>query len=175
MVHGTNFGIHYIIQLNKEIDVYNDLLPICSDIRFMLDKLPNQRLCVLSYHILNERFMNTQYYIDLLSSLNFINYFDYTRGNIRREDYKEKFLYLDVFNYSRKFKSISKDKWIINDLSKLLNDDPEYYEKIVALEKNFTNIELTEDEKRMIDKIISHPKLEGLIEYSQFELMSYDY
>jgi hypothetical protein len=49
------------------------------------------------------------------------------------------------------------------------------FDKVVELEKKLTNIELTEEEKTLINNIVSHPKLNGIIKYHGFELVNYYY
>ena len=194
MVHGTNYGVQYIIKLNKDIDLYDDLLPICSHVRTMLKILPDKKICILPYTLLDKRFYEKEESKKLISSL-----------FSERED---KNIYLDVLYYSINIKgkknliptsreeilqleliknklldSETYSKEINNEiirLTKILKiqhiiSDNEYYQKIIELERKITNIELTNEEKTIIHKVISHPKLEGLLEYSDFELMSEDY
>jgi hypothetical protein len=204
MVHGTNYGVQYIIKLNKEIDLYDDLLPICSHVRTMLKILPDQKICILHYNTLDKRFRENEESKKLISSL----FSEYSSIRERNDTNKDLFIYLDVYNYSK----FVKDKKNLTPLSKqeILNiesmykklldseiylkeiddeiirlkdllkiqyiiSDNEYYQKIIEIEKNITNIQLTKEEELLIDIVIKHPKLEGLIEYSHFELMSESY
>jgi len=189
MVHGTNYGVQYIIKLNKNIDLYDDLLPICSSVRTMIKILPEQKICILPYSTLDKRFGENEYSKVLVPSLNSSN-------NL--------FICLDVYNYSKFVKDeknlipLSKQEILDMELmyKKLLDDetnykdiyklkdllkiqyiisDSDYYQKIIEIEENITNIQLTKEEELLIEKIIKHPKLEGLIEYSHFELVSENY
>jgi len=45
-----------IIKLNKDIDLYDELLPICSSVRTMIKILPEQKICILPYNTLDKRF-----------------------------------------------------------------------------------------------------------------------
>jgi hypothetical protein len=50
--------------------------------------------------------------------------------------------------------------------------DPEYFEKIVNLEKQLTEqVSLTEYQNKLIQNILSHPKLEGLIGWHGLNLV----
>jgi hypothetical protein len=70
-----------------------------------------------------------------------------------------------------------KDIYKLKDLLKVqyIISDSDHYQKIIEIEKNITNIELTKEEELLIDTVMKHPKLEGLIEYSHFELVSENY
>jgi hypothetical protein len=48
---------------------------------------------------------------------------------------------------------------------------PEYFEKIVQCEQSLTNVLLTDKENELLQKILNHPNLEGLIEYHGIELI----
>jgi len=201
MVHGTNYGVQYIIKLNKDIDLYDELLPICSSVRTMIKILPEQKICILPYSTLDKRFSENEYSKILVSSLNSIEYNTICERN---DINKDLFIYLDVYNYSKfvkdkkNLKPLSKQEILDIELmyKKLLNDetyfkdvyklkdllkiqyiisDREYYQKIIEIEKNITNIQLTKEEELLIDTVMKHPKLEGLIEYSHFELVSESY
>ena len=204
MVHGTNYGVQYIIKLNKDIDLYDDLLPICSSVRSMIKIIPNQKICILPYNTLDKRFGENVYSTKLISSL----FSEYRSFRERNDANKDLFIYLDIYNYSKFVKDeknltpLSKQEILDIELmyKKLLNDetyskdvhdniikltdllkiqyiisDSDYYQKIIEMEKNITNIQLTEQEKILIDTVMKHPKLEGLIEYSHFELVSENY
>jgi hypothetical protein len=128
----------------------------------------------------------------------------YADPNIMEKMRNNLFICLDVYNYSKFVKDeknlipLSKQEILDIELiyKKLLDDetnykdiykltellkiqyiisDSDYYQKIIEIEKNITNIQLTKEEELLIEKIIKHPKLEGLIEYSHFELVSENY
>jgi len=223
MVHGTNYGIQYIIKLNKDIDLYDDLLPICSSVRTMIKILPEQKICILPYSTLDKRFGENEYSKILVSSLNSIKsstirerndinkYLQNITGTLVYADpyimeqmRNNLFICLDVYNYSKFVKDEKnliplseqeildmelmykklldaeiywKDIYKLTELLKIqyIISDSDYYQKIIEIEKNITNIQLTKEEELLIDTVMKHPKLEGLIEYSHFELVSESY
>ena len=56
MVNGKYYGVQYEIYLNKKLDLYNDILPICIDVRKMitLDEKVN-KLIIFNYNELDKR------------------------------------------------------------------------------------------------------------------------
>ena len=48
--------------------------------------------------------------------------------------------------------------------------NPEYYNKIISMEQELTNIELTQEELDLIKAVENHPTLDGLIKFSGFNL-----
>lgn len=48
--------------------------------------------------------------------------------------------------------------------------NPEYYNKIISMEQELTNIELTQEELYLIKAVENHPTLDGLIKFSGFNL-----
>lgn len=48
---------------------------------------------------------------------------------------------------------------------------PEYFEEIKSIDYSLTNIELTQDEKTLIDKIINHPNIKNSIHSHGFHLV----
>jgi len=72
----------------------------------------------------------------------------------------------DIHDNILKLTELLKIQYIISD--------NEYYQKIIEIEKNITNIKLTKEEL-LINTVMKHPKLEGLIEYSHFELVLESY
>ena len=209
MVHGKYYGVQYEIYLNKELDLYNDVLPICMDVRQMIslektDKHSNQyKLVVIPYKELDKRFVKRGHITKYMESLNEISY----NHQITRKTHPELFKYYDVNIYAKhvkhsedilpyteetfeklenrleelssKYKEL--DYWekysnqerkdfdieggILMDVLKVqrIIRNKEYFEEIKQIERELTNIELTDGEKELIQKVISHPKLVGAI------------
>jgi len=209
MVHGNYYGVQYEIYLNKKLDLFNNILPICIDVRKMIslekvDKNSDQyKLVIIPYRELDKRFEkreNVHKYVENLDKLSYRS-FEYDR-----KSHSEVFKYYDVKMYKslikyndqhvaytqeqlkeckKRFEDIkdmydSEDFWNKSNeerkeidieqgkLRQILNiqnviSNPEYFDEIKQIEKELTYIELTDGEKELINKVLSHPKLEGSI------------
>ena len=209
MVHGNYYGLQYEIYLNKELDIFNDILPICIDVRKMIflekvDKNSDQyKLVIIPYRELDKRFEkreNVRKYVENLDKLSYRSF------KYDRKSHSEVFKYYDVKMYKslikhnehpvpysqeqlkeceKRFEDIkeiynSEDFWNKSNeerneidieqgkIRQILNiqhviSNPEYFDEIKQFEKELTDIELTDGEKELINKVLSHPKLEGSI------------
>jgi acyl carrier protein phosphodiesterase len=222
MVHGNNYGIEYVIFLEKPIDYFDDFLPICIDTRkmFKLDKVRRNsdfyKLVIINDHELDKRFSQREHIQKYMRSLDYISY-----NHLKdRTTHPEEFKYYDVKMYNKYIKysddieslpvfsqtQLEQLEQKMNELSNKYNED-DYWEKYTSEErKNFdierqllnevltiqriisnsdyfteikkiydelTNIELTEEEKQIINKVLTHPKLEGNISNHGFNLIDY--
>jgi len=128
MVHGNYYGIHYVVTLNKPIDYYDDLLPLCSAVRSKLSfyKDDPRKICILAQNEFTNELPTSKEGLKLVDALNKI-YFNFITSKQRPEFY-ELFLYYDVFLYSEQIKhhgihAVSKETFLemeekINSLSK---------------------------------------------------------
>ncbi len=79
MVHGTYYGIQYEIQLNSEIDFYNDLLPIWIATRTRIELGANNRLIVIPYKDFDKQLIKNEYFNIYMNELNSLeHFFNYT-------------------------------------------------------------------------------------------------
>lgn len=187
MVHGINLGIRYIIKLNKKIDYYDIFLNICILLRKMISIIDDNKIIILNNNILEERFRKLSLVNEYCKNVELSEYS--LRGDT---DLK----WVDVYKYSSQIKfsknDIIKSEEKINEykqkceneiLDGTKNDMTElielneiihhenYYNCIKDLEQQITNIELSEDEIKLIHSIKELPLLNGLIEDEGFELM----
>ena len=212
--------VQYEIYLTKELDYFNDILPICIEIRKMLkysEVVVNlyeskYKIVVFSYEKLANRFnkcsTHSLKYQTILNNLWKTNY---------PITYEDK-LYSDVKLYKNKIKhnsqnqiAIHPDEYInltntYNELNKIINTydkylnytekeieklesekqkifdileiqnliqetNAKYYNKIKAIESELTNIELSEEENAMLQRVLNHPTLNNIIEYHGFNLV----
>jgi hypothetical protein len=219
MVHGNNYGIEYVIFLEKPIDLFDVVLPICIDTRKMikLEKVrrnsDSYKLVIINHNELDKRFSQREYIHKYIRSLDYISY-----NHLKdRTTHPEEFKYYDVKMYNKYIKysddietlpafSQTQLEQKITELTKKYNED-NYWEKYTSEErKNFdierqllnevltiqriisnsdyfteikkiydelTNIELTEEEKQIINKVLTHPNLEGNISNHGFNLFDY--
>ena len=214
MVHGNYYGVQYEIYLNKELDLFNDILPICIDVRKMisLEKHSNQyKLVIIPYRELDERFEKREHVRKYMGSLDEISY-DHRKT---RKTHPDLFKYYDVKIYKNSLKyykfpepytqeELKECEKCFDDLLDIYNSEdfwdkyssdernefnkkqitlretlniqriisnPEYFEEIKEIERELTDIELTEEEKELVQKVLSHPKLEGAIEFNGINLI----
>jgi hypothetical protein len=106
MIRGYYYGVQYEIYLNKELDLYDDILPICIDARQMisLEKIKKDcnenKLVIIPYEKLNKRFDERKYTSAYITSLNKISY----DHKLNRKDNPELFKYYDVRFYGTNIK-----------------------------------------------------------------------
>jgi len=187
MVHGINLGVRYIIKLNKKIDYYDIFLNICILLRKMISIVDDNKIIILNNNILEERFRKLSLVNEYCKNVELSEYS--LRGDT---DLK----WVDVYKYSSQIKfsknDVIKSEEEINEykqkceneiLDGTKNDMTElielneiihhenYYNCIKDLEQQITNIELSEDEIKLIHSIKELPLLNGLIEDEGFELM----
>jgi len=219
MVHGTNYGVQYVIYLDEEVDFFNDILPICMDVRHMIEyvKMSNankSKLILFSDTTFYERFSTiplAKKYVSCLTEHSY-SYIDKTSDVKKYQDVK---MYNNSIKYSEKVDPYTEEMYDtlknkiqeLTNLYSLLQQESEdyskedysnmskirteliqlsdkqsiqdfiknkaYFEEIKEIEKDITNIELTDEEKDIISRIINHPKLEG--KYSAHGMMLIDY
>ena len=222
MVHGNNYGIEYVIFLEKPIDYFDDFLPICIDTRkmFKLDKVRRNsvfyKLVIINNSDLDNRFAKREHIQKYMRSLDYISY-----NHLKdRTTHPEEFKYYDVKMYNKYIKysddieslpvfsqtQLEQLEQKMNELTnkyneddywekytseerknfdierQLLNEvliiqriikDPDYFTEIKKIYDELTNIELTEEEKQIINKVLTHPNLEGNISNHGFNLIDY--
>ena len=104
MVHGINYGIQYAIHLNKSIDLYDDLLPICSTVRKMLTlNKENNIITILSLSELKNRFDEIPESTIYSKALNIIEF--ESNSNLRITN-SALYVYHDTYAYSIYSKNI---------------------------------------------------------------------
>ena len=192
MVHCYYYGAQYEIYLNKQIDFYNDVLPIWMFARERIELVKindkQSKLIIIPCNKLYERFQKLKHAEN------------YILDNIRNNENKEKSKYYHVKKYKDYIKH---NKSLPNPISSKeledleesyrkseMNEDfselnrlferlmiqriisnNEFFKEIVNIEKSLTDIELTDEEKDLINWVIVHPKLKGLIDFHGFNLI----
>jgi hypothetical protein len=212
MVHGNFYSVQYEIHLTKQLDLYNDILPICSSIRCMLTYV-NNKIILISRNQLDNRYTKKPMATSYACALDTIEY-EYNNKIFTREKEPTMFEYKDVWTYANKIKNqdtpiiistVELDK-LNNRLKEIQNiydnqtcvepkpnfselsleynqivqtiqcqfvlANPEYYEKIISIEQELTNIELTQEEIDLIKSVETHPTLAGLIKFSGCTLVN---
>ncbi len=193
------YDIRCIIKLNNYFDYYNDILPLCIELKLMITYIKDRNILVIFSKSFNNRFYDKPIYKTFIESIQEFDSVNYTNND-------EVLIWKDVLNYSLNYKYNNEfDKYngeelyymnnrfieIENnyDLLKLPDDISseygelfpviEYYhiisnkdrfEKIKNLEKEFVYIELNNEEKEVLDFIKNHPKFKDYIEYIDNEI-----
>ena len=212
--------VQYEIYLTKQLDYFNDILPICIEIRKML-----------KYSEVVVNLYESKYKIVVFSHEKFTNRFNQcsphslkyqiTLNNLWKTNYPityEDKLYLNVKLYKNKIKhnpqnqiAIDPDEYnkltnIFNELNKITGaydkyltytekeieklesekqkifdileiqnliqeSNSKYYNKVKAIETELTNIELSEEENNILQKVLNHPTLNNIIEFHGFNLV----
>jgi hypothetical protein len=174
MVHGNWYSARYEIYLTKPLDLYNDILPICSSIRYMLkyiqmgkDGIDGYKLIIIDTDKLDKRFTTRPIANDYACALDTI---EYSYKTVTREKDPTMFEYQDVFTYANKIKHQNQEDNLFIPQIQPIIANPEYYNKIISMEQELTNIELTQEELDLIKAVETHPSLAGLIKFSGFNL-----
>lgn len=103
MVHETYYGTQYVLTLNRVLDYYNDVLPLCTKFRTKfdlvnVDKVLNTcQLRVLFCESLDTRFDKNLLAIEWARSCDELNH----HYGLKRETHFSLYKYKDVLTYSR--------------------------------------------------------------------------
>jgi hypothetical protein len=219
MVHGNYYGIQYEIHLTKDLDFYDDLLPIWIEVRARIEMAKDKetglnKLIVIPYEEFNQQLYNNKLFNSYARENDHVSCCSQNmhENEIRRYKYfivrqyekliknnknlpepmkKEEFdelvkewEKLEKINFTDE--KMSDEEWkefdkkrtnIFNQLKfQRIIHDPEYFEEIKKLDKklleqvNFTK-EQGERVQKVLQKVISHPKLEGIISWHGLTLV----
>ena len=199
MVHGIDLGVRYIIKLNKKIDYYDIFLNICISLRKMISIIDDNKIIILNNNLLKERFKELPLVDEYFKNIGISKYNpDFDGSDLKWLDvYKYssqiKFSKDDIIKkeeeikeYEEKIEKIEKEDIYFRDLKEYqdlkklidLNEivyHQNYYETIIDLEKQITNITLNEEEIELINKLKDIPLLDRLIQDEGFELICEEY
>jgi hypothetical protein len=192
------YGLQYEVVFDKDLDLYDDVLPICIYLRKNVQikyNYPNT-LILFSYEELGERFRqnrhNKQQYVYLKNTSrkthpdiykfidvkNYNNYIKYEKNIILPISQEELNNYDQKYNQLKNnFNNLTVDD--IKELEKLeeilkiqhIVSNPEYYDEIKELENEVTKIEFTNEEKEIITKMLNYPKLKDNILFVKMNLV----
>jgi hypothetical protein len=199
MVHGIDLGVRYIIKLNKKIDYYDIFLNICISLRKMISIIDNNKIIILNNNLLEERFKELPLVEEYCKNIGISKYNPDSDGSdlkwidVYKYSSQIKFSKDDIIKkeeeiteYEEKIEKLKKEDIYFRDLKeyqdlkKLINLNEivyhqNYYDTIINLEKQITNITLNEEEIELINKIKNIPLLNGLIQDEGFELICEEY
>ena len=216
MVSGYYYGIQYEIFLTKEIDFYDDLLPIWMEVRSRIEivkdkQTGNYKLIVITYHDLSRQLRNNslfESYIiendkisngckvcdnEFLRKFKFVMVRQYEKfirhkTSLPEPITKEEFEKLcieknsldnklewgaDILSLEKSLENERKYSEICKQLQiQRIIHDPEYFQEIKSLHTQLIEqVSFDEKQRECIQKIISHPKLNGVISWHGLTLV----
>lgn len=201
MVHGNWYSVQYEIRLNNSVDLYNVVLPICSHVRRMIRLVDGNILVLIDQQELSKRFYSIPMASDYIRAIDTLRYTvdenKFAPELVQYMDvkkYSEKFKFTDVLSTSHPLDPLIlaekkhrlqylshhylaevKDEYMelvnVVDVQSIISS-PTYCQHIIDMERELTNIVLTQDEMDFIQSVESHPSLAGLIQFSGINLVS---
>lgn len=172
MVHGNYYGVQYEIYLNKEISLWDDVLPICSYVKKMLtlEKVKGYKdkykLVVIPYNDFDKRLKNNDEIYCYIHSVEIIK----NNSELDREKHKEDYKYYDVAFYKDNIKHAKYDLNILDeDLYNKLESNINKIKEIIKSDKYWKDYSMEDkvkfDEDRLntiknlrIQRIIRNPE-----------------
>ncbi len=143
MVHGIDPLIRYVIQLEQPIDYYNDLLLLCIKMRKMFQLIDNDKIVVINDINYN---INSKYnYVGICHSTFTSRRFD-ENGLVKLDNNCKAMLYSKYFKFSRA------NNHNDDEIMSLINENNNI-DEIIAVEKDLTNIPLSESENNIIAEV----------------------
>ena len=190
MMYNNIFGIRSIIKLNKYFDYYNDILPLCIELKHMIKYNKKQNTLIIFSKCFDDRFYNKSIYKKIINSIkkndsNILIWKDVLNYSLNYKHNNEvnKYSNDDLYHMNNRFIEIQNNyAELPDDISaeyKELFPIIEYYnmisnkdrfEKIKNLEKELIYIPLNNDEKEVLNIIKNHIKFKDNIEYIDNEI-----
>jgi hypothetical protein len=157
----------YLLELTEEVDYFDVILKIQSDLREIFSYNSNTktiRLVIISNRTCfdkEERLQNTSLYKKFKDKFEWADYV-YTYHVLMNmlkthEEYKEEgyhYDYIDLFDYDKQ----KSNKYTFDEIKALIDEKKDEFETLFVNEIKFTDKEL-----EFIDKLSKHPLLEGKI------------
>lgn len=211
MVHGNYYGIQYEIFLTKEIDFYNDLLPIWIEVRARIEiqkdkQTNNYKLIVIPYgefdkqlcknslfssyvrendetkEMQNEEYLRTKKFAMVGQYEKMIRHNTNLPEPITIEEFNQLSIEMQKLHHINLYGNLTQEEWrehdrkyyeIFNQLQvQRIIHDPEYFEEIKCLHTQLLEqVTFTEEQRELIQKVISHPKLDGIISWHGLTLV----
>jgi hypothetical protein len=207
MVYGNFYGIQYEIQLTKDLDFYDDLLPIWSEVRARIEMEKDKesgtsKLIVITYQELNKQLNTNSLFLKFIKENDEASFYNEYKNE--EDIISKKFVLVKQYIKYLKYNSdlpdpISEDsykvfveslEYVCNKLNKKTDlsqkeveqlenqkiylsnklrvqriiHNKKFFEEIKNLEKELIQqVNLSEEQNELIKKVVTHPKLEGII------------
>ena len=100
MVHGTNYGIQFVVRFLQPMDTFDDFLPLCISLRKMLRQVDSTKVCILEASALERRLgADFSKYVEAQSLLR-------RESRITRDidKFQTEYMYYDAYVYSTQIK-----------------------------------------------------------------------
>jgi hypothetical protein len=106
MVHGTNYGIQLIVQTDRPLDYYNDILKLSIDIRTELYKRQGDPSSFVLYsrRYLENRIEQVDEWPAYVEAMDRLEYRRFNYPNMTRDTHPDTFFYYDVTLYNNAIK-----------------------------------------------------------------------
>jgi len=164
MVHGTYYGIQYEVKLTKNIDFYNDLLPIWMKVRMRIEmqkdiKSNNYKLIIIPYSEFNEQLSKNSLFTSYVKENNSVSYSKPTQT--------EQYLRSNKFAIVRQYEKLIRNKTNLHEPITIeeytkLSDEMQKLKQIDLLGKNMSQDEWREFDKRY-DEIYIQLQIQRII------------
>jgi hypothetical protein len=213
MVHGTDYVIQYEVFLTRDIDFYDDLLPIWINTRSKLEIKTKNKLIIIprvntegnalfklythqnmnyAHNVLSKRedeeYLKSQKFVMVKLYENIIRHdLSPLPEPITKEEYnilsseikkcRYNLYYYDIMS-KEEYKGYSQKYAEINDKMRIqrIIHDREHFEEIKSLHRQMLEqVQLDEQQTELIQKVISHPKLEGIVSWHGLTLAEIDW
>lgn len=191
MVHGTGYSIKYQIVLTKPLDLYDHVLPICIELRSMLelDPLDPTKLTVLGSQALSSRFRSNYLAQKFVSDPDVQIYSELIASQIVSDQVLEPAQLEPIKKIYSKLKEESEEPefWSGNPISVQKRLDKEKARQIIMsqdlisdqvryshaqnLYNQICQIELTNQEKELIEQVKSHPAINPIIKCCGYSII----
>ena len=191
MVHGTGYSIKYQIVLTKPLDLYDHVLPICIELRSMLEFDPSDpyKLIVLSSQALSSRFKSNHLAQKFVSDPDVQIYSELIASQIVSDQVLEPAQLESIKKIYSKLKDESEEPefWSRNPISVQKRLDIEKARQIIVSQDLISNqvryiraqdlynqicqIELTDQEKELIEQVKAHPAINPIIKCCGYSII----
>jgi len=216
MVSGRYYGIQYEINLIREIDYFDELLPIWIDVRAKIEIEKNRqtgecKLIVIPYGEFQNQLLNNELFESFVRENSTYNSLGIDKKldeeYLRSNKFVMALLYEKLIKYNtelpepitkEEFEEICKESselnktlWSFNNFSEQERSeqnirynelscqikfqrflhDQEYFDEIKSLNRQLLDqVVLSEEQNKRVQKVLNHPKLEGLISWHGLKL-----
>lgn len=153
MVHGTYYGIQYEIHLTKEIDFYDDLLPIWMEVRARIEiekdrQTGNNKLIVIPYGEFNEQLFNNKLFNSYVRENDGYSY--NRKKDMCEEDYLRSQKFVMVKCYEKYIKHMtSLPEPITKEEFKKLVNEKQKLDNLWRINNNMSSEEWKEHDKKV--------------------------
>jgi hypothetical protein len=140
MVHGTNYGIHFVVRFLQPMDTFDDFLPLCISLRKMLRQVDSTKVCILEASALERRLgADFSKYVEAQSLLK-------RESRITRDidKFQTEYMYYDAYVYSTQMKSRSIARVSEEEFHSMKARLCEFNKKLMEFDSHITKADMEE-------------------------------